>query len=192
LPAGTYQTRTFAPATTYTVPAGWWNLEDLPGNFLLLPPGRSLAEVDAGTSDYLGIYSGATVAAQDCTASGMPGVGLEPAAMVAALRGLPGLDTTTPREVSVGGLSGWMIDIEMAAGATGGCAVEDGRIIIPLFIGVGPAEVEHAQSPDLRTRLYVLANGDSNIIIEISDVPTDPPFPDPDSVVEGLGFSRDS
>jgi hypothetical protein len=40
--------------------------------------------------------------------------------------------------------------------------------------------------------LYVLANGDSNIIIEISDVPTDPPFTDLDSVVDGLSFSQDS
>jgi hypothetical protein len=29
------RTVTFSPAITYTVPAGWTNGEDLPGNFLL-------------------------------------------------------------------------------------------------------------------------------------------------------------
>jgi hypothetical protein len=67
--------------------------------------------------------------------------------------------------------------------------VDDGRVIIPLFIGVGPAEVEHAQAPGLKTRLYALANGDSNVIIEVSDVATDPPFPDRESVADGLRFA---
>jgi hypothetical protein len=33
--AGTYTTTTFQPSITYTVPDGWLNREDLPGNFLL-------------------------------------------------------------------------------------------------------------------------------------------------------------
>src|SRR5688572_31626082 len=35
LAPGTYTTLSFSPAITYTVPAGWTNGEDLPGNFLL-------------------------------------------------------------------------------------------------------------------------------------------------------------
>ena len=78
-----YRTETFAPQITYATPAGWSNQEDLPGNFLLLPPGRSIDEVDAGAADYVGIYSGASVAAADCAPEPMKGVGLQPDAVVA-------------------------------------------------------------------------------------------------------------
>ncbi len=148
-------------------------MEDLPGNFLLLPPGRDLSGVDAGAADYLGVYSGATVAAADCESAAMPGVGLRPKAIATALQQRPGLDTSTPHNVSVGGLHGLVMDIRLAPGTTAGCAVEGGLTIVPLFIGAGPATVEHAQVPGLRTRLYVLANGKSNLILEASDVTAD-------------------
>jgi hypothetical protein len=148
-------------------------MEDLPGNFLLLPPGRDLGGVDAGTADYLGVYRGATVAAADCESAAMPGVGLRPKAIATALRRRPGLDTSRPHKVSVGGLRGLVMDIRQSPGTKAGCTVEGGLTIVPLFIGVGPASVEHAQVPGLRTRLYVLANGKSNIILEASDVATD-------------------
>jgi hypothetical protein len=35
LEPGTYRTTEFTPRITYTVPADWYNDEDLPGNFLL-------------------------------------------------------------------------------------------------------------------------------------------------------------
>ena len=51
LQAGTYQTSSFHPPLSYTVPAGWDNEEDLPGNFLVLPPGSTIGGVNLGTSD---------------------------------------------------------------------------------------------------------------------------------------------
>ena len=45
--AGTYTTVTFEPAITYSVPEGWTNGEDLPGNFLIQL---------ANDRRYLGIY----------------------------------------------------------------------------------------------------------------------------------------
>src|SRR6266550_6198677 len=44
--AGTYSTVEFRPQITYRVPSGWANYEDLPGNFLLVPPGGNLPGVD--------------------------------------------------------------------------------------------------------------------------------------------------
>lgn len=190
LSAGTYKTQGFDPALTYVVPDGWSNMEDLSGNFLLLPPGRSIEGVDAGTADYLGVYSGATVSAADCSPRPMPGIGMQPRAIVDALRRRPGLDVTEPREVSVGGLTGFTINIETAKGAKAGCTLPDGNSIIPLIIGTGPADFEHAQVRNLKTRLYVLANGDSNVVVEVSDVSTDQPFVDAESVVLQLQFSQ--
>jgi hypothetical protein len=54
----TYKTLMFEPELTYRVPApGWHNWEDIRGNFLLVPPGNDLSGVDAGTADYLGVYT---------------------------------------------------------------------------------------------------------------------------------------
>lgn len=189
LAAGSYHTEVFEPPLGYTVPAGWANLEDLPGNFLLLPPGRDLGGVDAGEADYLGVYSGATVAAADCESAAMPGVGLRPRAMATALQQRAGLITSTPRKVSVGGLHGVVMDIRLSPGTKAGCTVEGGLSIIPLFIGAGPASVEHAQFAGLRTRLYVLANGRSNIIVEVSDVATDAGTFEFESVISSLDFA---
>lgn len=185
-----YRTTAFVPPITYTTPSGWSNMEDLPGNFLLLPPGRSVEGVDAGTVDYLGVYSGATVAAADCSPKPMRGVGSKPDAVVSALANRPGLTVSDPRAVVVGGLKGIVIAIDLEPDTKAGCKVEGARTIIPLIIGVGPASLEHAQSPGYRTCLYVLANeGDgSNVIVEVSDVEGDKrPF-DYERVIRELEF----
>ena len=168
-----YRTETFTPRLTYTGPAGWSNMEDLPGQILLLPPGRGVLGVDPGNVDYLGVSSGTTVAAADCEPVPMPGVGLEPEAIVTALAERPGLDVSAPRKVVVGGRRGLAVDIEWEPDTRAGCKVEGNLTIIPLIIGVGPASLEHSQIPGLRMRLYVLDNGDSNIVIEVSDVEND-------------------
>lgn len=184
-----HQTETFTPQIMYTTPAGWSNMEDLPGNFLLLPPGRSIDGVDAGTADYLGIYSGASVSAADCAPEAMPGVGLDPKAVVKALAERPGLKVSAPGEIVVGGLKGMVIVIDLEPGTRAGCKVEGDLTIVPLFIGVGPASVEHAQVPGLRTHLYVLDNGRSNVIVEVSDVGRDKRRFDYERVIENLQFS---
>ncbi len=168
-----HRTQAFIPQIAYTTPAGWSNMEDLPGNFLLLPPDRDLEGVDAGRVDYLGVYSGATVAAEDCSPEPVPGVGVDPDAIVRAISERPGLDVSTPHDVVVGGLEGLTVDIAWAPGTAAGCEVTEDLTIIPLIIGVGPASLEHAQAPGYLTRLYVLDNGRSNVIIEVSDVRRD-------------------
>lgn len=185
-----YRTVAFTPPITYTTPSGWSNLEDLPGNFLLLPPGRNVEGVDAGTADYLGVYAGGTVAAADCSPKPMPGVGLEPDAVVAALAERPGLNVTEPRAVVVGGLEGVAIAIDLEPDTAAGCKIGGDRTIIPLIIGVGPASLEHAQEAGYRTHLYVLANDEdrSNVIVEVSDVDGDKrPF-DYERVIKDLRF----
>ena len=66
LTGGTYATVEFQPGVTYTVPDGWANYEDLPGNFLLAPPSGTLEGVNAGTSDYIGLYDGTAPASANC------------------------------------------------------------------------------------------------------------------------------
>jgi len=72
LAAGTYKTRVFHPAITYTVPAGWKNYEDTPGNFLLVPPHGDLPGVNAGTSDTIRLTGRAVSAASSTYVPGRP------------------------------------------------------------------------------------------------------------------------
>jgi hypothetical protein len=191
LAAGTYRTETFTPTLTYRVSDGWSNMEDLPGNFLLLAPGRAVNDVDAGRADYVAVYSGATVAAADCTPRPEPGVGHRPEAILRALQERPGLKVTAPRPVAVGGLEGLAATITSAAGTDAGCIVEGGLTIVPMIIGTGPAELEHAQVAGLRTHLYVLAEGASNVVVEVSDVGSDHARFAYKSVVAGLRFGQE-
>jgi hypothetical protein len=132
--------------------------------------------VDAGTSDYVGIYMGVNVASRDCSVEGpAPGVGMTAEAMTAALAERPGLIVTEPIQVDVGGLSGRMIDIARDPASDAGCQIPGiEEPIVFLIIGAGPASLAHAQWQGFTTRFYVLDLPSSNIVIEISDVADSP------------------
>jgi pimeloyl-ACP methyl ester carboxylesterase len=190
LAAGTYHTTAFMTPITYTVPEGWANYEDLPGNFLLVPPGGSLDGVDAGTSDYIGIFLGAAVAAE-CEERAEPGVGLRPTAMAEALAAREGLVVTEPVPVEVGGLPGLMIDIDLDPAQTGGCDVPGMGRMWPLIIGNGPASLHHVQGPTWTTRLYLLDHGITNVVIEVSDNHASPgTLEDYEPVIDALVLGR--
>ena len=186
---GTHHTSEFWTPISYTVPGGWGNYEDLPGNFLLVPPGSSLDGVDAGTSDYIGIFLNAAVAAE-CEERPAIGVGTTADAMAAALRDREGLVVTEPVPVEVGGLSGVMIDIDLDPGLAGGCFVPElSSRMWPLIIGNGPASLHHVQGPTWTTRLYLLDHGLTNIVIEVSDVYASPgTLADYEPVIDALVF----
>ncbi len=173
LEPGTYETFKFLTPITYTVPVGWANFEDFRGNFLLIPPGGSNDGVDAGTSDYIGIYHGVEVADAACRAAPEPGIGRSPSAMLAALATRPGLAVTEPEPVAIGGLEGLSADIRLVEGWEATCPGAPFPMV-PLTFGVGPADLEHSQIPMMTTRLSILELGDTNIVIEISDIDDTP------------------
>jgi len=121
LTPGTYATSSFVLPITYTVPEGWDNEEDTPGNFLLLPPGQTLEGVNAGTSNYLGIYRGVHAAARDCTEAPEPAVATTAEALAEELAERPGLIAGGPEPVSVGGLEGYRLDVRMDPAWTTAC-----------------------------------------------------------------------
>jgi hypothetical protein len=180
LQAGTYHTVVFHPQITYTVPAGWGNYEDTPGNFLLVPPGGSLAGVNPGTSDYLGVYSGVAAETQECTGE-LPArsVGIAPGQIAAYWARLPSIKMTSPRAVTVGGLSGVVVDIVANLAHKAFCSDPSSSWgYQPLLVGVGPASLEHGLGKGLSLRVYLLtwstsAQGQkttSTIAIEIDDL----------------------
>jgi hypothetical protein len=173
LAAGTYSTTVFEVPITYTVPDGWANLEDLPGNFLLIPPGGSLQGVDAGTSDYMGIYVSIAATSGDCDGpqAGQEalGVGRTPSAIAAELATHPGVHATTPVPVTVGGLSGIVFDLTIPVSYSTVCAFLEAPGAL-LIHGVPPSSFDHGMFPGLTMRLYLLEHAGGTLAIEVDDV----------------------
>jgi hypothetical protein len=168
--AGTYTTTKFEPAITYTVPSGWANFEDLVGNFLLVPPGGNLPGVDADTSDFIGVYA-AIAAPNGCKEGAAPGVGLKVADIAHWMTQNPGLDTTEPRSIAVGGLKGVVLDVRMAPGWKKTCSyAEDGHPLVPILVGSLATYLDHNVSGRHATRLYLLDNDGATLAIEVVDI----------------------
>ena len=167
--AGTYATRAFEPRITYVLPAGWGNYEDLPGNFELLPPGFDLAGGDAGTSDYIGVYTHVIAETAEC-AGPARGAGTSPVGMAKWLAGQRNLAVTAPKKASIGGLDGVVVDIKLAKGFQRVVDWSDGRCVI---MGQAPSGLEHGVNPGGSMRLYLLESPvthGTTLAIEIDDV----------------------
>ena len=194
LTAGTYTTLVMETPLTYTVPDGWANFEDLPGNFLLVPPGGSLEGVDAGTSDYVGVYDGAVAASADCEEHAQDGVDATAEAMAAWFAGLEGVEVTEPIPVTLGGLDGFMVDLSIDEDSPARCpypGLED-LPTVPILIGDGPASLHHGVNPGFLFRLYLL-DGDAGrpIAIEVIDVSGGTGLAEIDAVLRSFRFGTD-
>ena len=117
LTAGTYTSRAFDPELTYTVGSGWFNKFDQPRGYGLRRQSTTSLEVQRDL----------VVARTDCVEAPEPGVGATASAIVETLAARRGLDTTQPAPITVGGLSGFTIDITLAADWTTPCPFTEGR-----------------------------------------------------------------
>lgn len=167
LKGGTYQTRTFSPALSYTVPAGWGNLEDMPGNFLLLPVDGELSGVNDGTSDYLGVYW--DVAAPElCTGRADTSVPQTWQGLLDWLLADPAIEVSQLTPVTISGLEGDVMDITTKDPKGDGC---DGGVWADIYIGINHTSLVHSVTSTQPVRIYLLRNGDATTAIEIADAP---------------------
>ena len=171
-----YTTSVFAPAITYSVPTkGWSNFEDLPGNFLLVPPGSDLAGVNRETSDYIGVFQSVQPSVfsnlPSCDTALVPGIST-PRAMVAWLQRQSSLAVTRPSPVTLSGLHGLMIDISPKPGKKlPTCQVEGHTFHDYLVLsGVAPSSFDHGAHAGMTMRLYLLAYHDKILAVELDDV----------------------
>jgi hypothetical protein len=182
--AGTYTTAMFAPPLTYTVPTGWQNLEDLQGNFLLIPPHSKLAGVDAGTTDFIGVYTSVR-APRGCDGNDYdPAVPATVADYVQWLHAQRGLVVSNERAAVVGGRRGTVVDITVSPQPA--CRDNIGPYTMMLF-GTNPSSVAHGVGPDLKIRLYLLQSGPFVLAVEEDDTKADTNvadfFPAADAIV---------
>jgi hypothetical protein len=189
LAPGHYTTTVFTPTLTYTVPVDWSNLEDTPGNFLLVPPRGNLPGVNKDTSDFIGVYS--SIAAPDgCQFHGAPEVKRSVSGIAGWMARNPGLAITNRHDVNIGGLEGVVFDIKMANGWTKTCPYLRQEPLVPLIVGVGLSGLEHAILPQSSTRLYLLDNSMGGVLaIEVVNVQEGDHLDEYSSVVEGMRFA---
>ncbi|HEY8057395.1 MAG TPA: hypothetical protein VID94_01520 [Acidimicrobiales bacterium] len=170
LDAGAHETTTLAPTLAYLVPDGWSNQEDLPGNFLLLPPGSTLEGVNPETSDFLGVYS-SVGAPLGCAEQADPAVASTPQAMVDWLGTQAAIEVSAPTPVTIGGLSGLQVDLAFDdARAEAGCTDDLGSYALAI-VGTGRSSLAHGVSPGYALRLAFLTNGDAVMAVELADAP---------------------
>jgi hypothetical protein len=191
--AGTYTTDAFLPGLTYTVPGGWQNLSDLPGEVFFLAPDYTIAGMDAGDNvEDIAVLTSVRAENRRCgtaaqAESDEPGVAHTPEAMAAEFQARPGLRTSTPQAVSIGGLTGLVMDIRMAPGWTGKCYYWPDPVV-QLIAGVRPSEFEHPVIAGLTMRLYLLARGTSTLAVEVDDFSDGAHLDRYSKIVDGFAF----
>lgn len=128
LTAGAHTSTAFAPALTFTVPAGW-SLEDNPKSLVISPTGSQVVGI------YLFRDPVAASQASDCPDTADPSVPADSLSLLTWIRGRKGLNVSSPTLVTVGGLRGTSVDISIADGWTASCPFANGSATVALFAG---------------------------------------------------------
>jgi hypothetical protein len=113
---------------SYTVPSGWTNTVDGANGYILAQHG---APKDAAI--YLFSTALADSQASGCPGTIQPGVGHTASALATWLTTLPGLVTTKPVSVSLGGLHGMTLDVSVAPTWARTCPYSNGKPYVAMF-----------------------------------------------------------
>jgi hypothetical protein len=171
LAAGTYTSTTFEPVITYTVPDGWLNNLDRPGYFDIGPMSTDRSSPtynpDRPSRDTrgIGIFRNLAIP-KGCEERPDPAIDPTIAAMTEWLTSHPGLITSQPEQVKIGGLLGTVIDMRLDPSWTGTCPFSVGQPIVQFLVDpVGG--LSHTMDPGAEERLYLLRHGSDIIVIEV-------------------------
>ena len=120
---------------TYAVPDGWSNTVDGPDGYFLTKQGAP----DGG-----GILAFSTALANSqsvgCPGTVEPGVGKTATALATWLTALPGLVTSPPKSITVGGLSGTTVDVGISPSWNRACPYSEGKPYVPMFTNGNPTD----------------------------------------------------
>jgi hypothetical protein len=173
--AGTYTSRVFEPALTFTLPDGtrWFNTFDGPMGYGLVPwDAANQAAARSGDPFHttIELQRDLAVTRADCEELPEPGVGRTAMEMVNALYRRPGLIATGPQPVQLGALAGFTIDLQIDPEWTDGCPQGPGPSV-PILVDprAAPGTGLHwGVIPDERFRLIVLDSGERGDTVLIS------------------------
>jgi hypothetical protein len=155
----------------YTVPDGWSNPEDNQDGYVLVP---QRGPEGAGVfifSDVLPHAQGIDPATEHCQIERAPGVGSSASAIHDWVRSLPGLRIDHRRDVSIGGLPGFALDVSVDPTWKGTCGWPDEKPGVPMFVNAQTTADEGFDwgiGGDGRMRLFILDLGtDRTLLVDI-------------------------
>jgi hypothetical protein len=113
---------------------------------------------------------------ETCVMELLPEVPRTPQGMADWMLAQPVLSVTEPADVTVGGLTGLMVDVRTQPGAELPSCTDSGTSVsvFVLFSGVSPSSLDHGVVPDMTMRLYMLDYNGGVLMIEISDIDSAP------------------
>jgi hypothetical protein len=161
LPPGSLTSDTFQPPVSFSVPVGWFIDADTERYFALRP----------AISDLVGIhvFRSPVAAAEDaaCPDSPEPGVGSTARELSDWIQGRDGLNVSSPRLASVGGLTGFDLDVEIEDGWTASCPFANGLPAVPLFVSA-EGDFRWVVAGTERLRLSLLdAPGGVTLVVDV-------------------------
>ena len=155
LEAGTQSAPSFWPPLTFTAPEGWLTEPGAEGLLALVPDtaeNRERIRSGAYSSTFVNVLPNISAAAEDCGEAAASGVGPAASEIIGALAARPGLSTSGPVAVTIGGLSGQQIDVSLAPDWTGHCS--GGGPFVPLVYS--PGFIWWGAEPGEQFRIIVL------------------------------------
>ncbi len=156
----------------YAVPEGWTNPEDNQDGYVLVPRNGPDGAGVFVFSDVLAHAQKPDPATRHCAPAPAPGVGSSSSAIHRWIRSLPGLRIEHDEgSVSIGGLSGFMMDLSVTPKWKGPCGSPDDKPGVAMFVNAQTTADEGFDwgiYGDGRMRLFVLSLGpDRTLLIDI-------------------------
>jgi serine/threonine protein kinase len=193
IPAGTHTTRSFKPALTYTIPVGWTNFNDHEGNFGLVPPGGDWENraLNNGKTDRLAVLQRIAPTGSRCGDDAAPV--RSAAAFARWLVNDPALSVAGPKPVTIGDLSGFVVDLRVRPGWTKTCPWSHGFPAAQIIHGVDPTDpglIDGVLPPPFVMRLYLLDYKHATLGIEIDEVSGSPRLDTYSAFVKTFRFAK--
>ena len=125
----------------FTVPEGWRTQEDSADGYVLI-------QRDGADGSGIFVFSDvlAHARSKECTAKPATGVGSSAAAIDAWIRSRPGIKVTNAKDVTVGGLRGSQIDIDVDPASAGRCPWTGDDPTVQLFVNAESARTKKAST----------------------------------------------
>ena len=146
------------------------------------------------SSDGIYFLRDPAIASQDCEEAPEPGVGRSADELAAWLEDAPGLQVSGSAPVSIGGLDGIRVDLEIdPRGSRHVPSASLCRAVPLVFRGAAVGGYHWAMVPEQSMRWYILDTEDGVIIVDIEDAPAGAPHDEllqtGEAIVESLEFS---
>jgi hypothetical protein len=165
-----YRSTPNEPTIAFTIPSPGWTWY-YSGSFRIVadesPTIHGLYSPD-------GIYflRDPAIAARDCEEAAAPGIGRSVEDLVAWLEAAPGLVVGEPTPITIGGLDGMQLDLQIDPAWKRTCFFSERLPAVPLiFRGAELGGYHSVMLPDMSMRWFVLDSEDGVIIVDIEDGP---------------------